>query len=417
MLHKYDRTVGKVLPLRPKKYAESTKIQSSEEEQSIQKDIVKKTDLQKKDIICLPIINWDYRTQRPQHLMSKFSESGHRVFYFTVNLRKLSRPYEIKKLANNIYQVELNSPKFFDIYKDKFNKKTIHSLIESFRKLQEELNLDAILFIQFPTWSYLAQELKKQFGYKMVFDCLDDFTGFGNVIKERENEEKILLEKSDLVLATSSHLLKKVMSKTTKNLFLPNAGEFEHFHNPHSSDLLKDYKKPIIGYFGSIAEWFDSELIEYLATKRPDLTFLLIGHTFGSDIRKLQKLENVHFLGERPYSELPKYLHDFNVCLIPFRSVSLIHATHPVKIYEYMAAGKPVVTTYMKELTSMTDLCYIAKDKDDFLEKLDIALKENDNDLVQKRIEFASKNTWQDRFETLCSKLEENPSFDLKHHN
>ena len=89
----------------------------------------------------------------------------------------------------------------------------------------------------------------------------------------------------------------------------------------------------------------------------------------------------------------------------------------PVKIYEYMAAGKPVVTTYIKELTSMTDLCYIAKDKDDFLEKLDIALKENDNDLVQKRIEFASKNTWQDRFETLCSKLEENHSFDLKHHN
>ena len=82
-----------------------------------------------------------------------------------------------------------------------------------------------------------------------------------------------------------------------------------------------------------------------------------------------------------------------------------------------MAAGKPVVTTNIKELISMADLCYIAKDKDDFLKKLDIALKENDSKLVQKRIEFASKNTWQDRFETLCSKLEENPSFDLKHHN
>jgi len=417
MLHKYDRTIGKILPLRPKKYAKSTKTQSSKEEQSAQKAVVKKINLQKKDIICFPIINWDYRTQRPQHLMSKFSESGHRVFYFTVNLRKLSRPYEIKELENNIFQVELNSPKFFDIYKDKFNKETIHHLIESFRKLQEELDLDAILFIQFPTWSPFAQELKKQFGYKMVFDCLDDFRGFGNVIKERDNEEKILLKKSDLVLATSSHLLKKVMSVTTKNLFLPNAGEYDHFHNPPSTDLLKDYKKPIIGYFGAIADWFDTELIEYLASKRPDLTFLFIGHTFGSDIRKLQKLENVHFLGERPYSELPKYLHDFNVCLIPFKNIPLIHATHPVKIYEYLAAGKPVVTTNLDELKPMADLCYIAKNKDDFLEKLDIALKENDSEHLQKRIEFASKNTWQDRFEALYSKLDKIPSFNLKHHN
>jgi len=123
------------------------------------------------------------------------------------------------------------------------------------------------------------------------------------------------------------------------------------------------------------------------------------------------------FLGERPYSELPKYLYDFNVCLIPFKNTQLIHATHPVKIYEYLAAGKPVVTTNLDELKPIADLCYIAKDKEDFLEKLDIALKENDNEHVQKRIKFASKNTWQDRFEILYSKLEKIPSINLKHHN
>lgn len=418
MLHKYDRTIGKVLSLRPKKYAQSTEVQSSEKEQSIQKEIAKKkVNLEKKDIICFPIINWDYRYQRSQHIMTKFSENGHRVFYLTVNLRKLSRPYEIKELANDVYQIELNSPKFFDIYKDKFNKALIFSLVNSFRKLKEELNLDAIIFVQFPTWAPFVQELKNQFGYKMVFDCLDDFTGFSNVIKERENEEKILLENSDLVLATSSYLMKKVMGKTKKNLFLPNAGEFNHFNNPPYSDLLQNYNKPIVGYFGSIAEWFDTKLIEFLAKKRTQYTFILIGYTYGSDIRKLNEMKNVHFLGERPYSELPEYLRNFDVCIIPFKNSPLIESTHPVKIYEYLSAGKPVVATKIPELIPISDLCYLASNHEEFLSCLDKALMEKDENLIKKRIHFASQNTWQHRFEKLYQKLNENPSFDIQHHD
>jgi len=185
----------------------------------------------------------------------------------------------------------------------------------------------------------------------------------------------------------------------------------------HQKYFYKITKKPIIGYFGSIAEWFDNELIEYIAKKRPNLTFIFIGHTFGSNIQSLNKLKNVHFLGERPYSELPKFLHAFDVCLIPFKNVSLIAATHPVKIYEYLAAGKPVLTTYMKELEPMKDICYIAKGKEDFLENLDFALNEEDKDLIQRRIDFASKNTWDHRINKFYTELEKNELIDLHHHN
>ena len=418
MLKKYDNSLGKVFPLKPKKYLKSTKKQSSTQEQipCITKALTN-TKLEKKDIVCFPIINWDYRFQRPQHIISKFAERGHRIFYFTVNLRELEKPYEIKELGNNIYQIELSSPKYFDIYKDKLDENTINFLINSFNKLRHDIKLDAFCFVEFPTWTHLVLKLRDHFGFKIIFDCLDDFESFPNVIKERKNEEEILMKESDLVLTTSHRLLTKAEKFTKKTLYLPNAGEFDHFKKTQKDNILKNYKKPIIGYFGSIAEWFDNEIIEFVAQKRPDLTFVMIGNTYGSDIRKLNEFENVNFLGERPYSELPKYLQEFDVCLIPFKITPLIQATHPVKIYEYFAAGKPVVCTNMPELHYFENLCYIAQSKMEFLEKIDYALNEKDADIKKKRIEFASKNTWDHRFDKLYSQLQKIPDLRLLQHN
>ena len=318
-------------------------------------------------------------------------------------------------MAKNIYQIEIGSPKFFDIYKDRFNESLVLNLINKIKQVQNDLKLDAISFVEFPTWEPLVLELKKQLGYPIIFDCLDDFTGFVNVIGERKKEELSLISSSDLVLSTSTHLLKKVMKGTTRSLFLPNAGEFEHFNK--AKDGLLKYKKPIIGYFGSISDWFDTDLIKYIASNRPQFTFVMIGNTYGADIRKFRELDNVYFLGERPYSELPKYLHDFDVCLIPFKKIPLTDATHPIKIYEYFATGKPVVVTNMTELYPMSDMCYISEDKEDFLKKLDLAVNEKNETITKKRIKFASENTWENRFETLYTELKKIDSFNIEHHS
>ena len=115
--------------------------------------------------------------------------------------------------------------------------------------------------------------------------------------------------------------------------------------------------------------------------------------------------------------QLPKYLHDFDVCLIPFKITPLIEATHPIKIYEYFAAGKPVVATNIAELSQMADLCYLAEDKEDFLKKLDLAVNEKNETITKKRIKFASENTWEHRFETLYNELKKTTSFDIEHHS
>lgn len=415
MFRKYDNNIGKLIPLKPKKYLKTIS-QSPEEKKSVIETALT-IPLEKKDIICFPILNWDYRYQRPQHILTHFAGQGHRIFYLTQNLKKCKTSYEIRLLKKNIFQIDLSVPKFFDIYKDELNPKLVQTLLNTIGKLQNELKIDAFCFVQFPTWCPLVLELKKLFGYKIIFDVLDDFTAFPNINKNKLLDEENLIKQSDLVISTSNLLFQKTKKFTNKTLLLPNAGEFEHFNQLGPTNFLNNYGKPIIGYFGSIAEWFDVKLVEYIAKERPHWTFIFIGHTYGSDIRNLEELSNVHFLGERPYWQLPKYLQSFDVCLIPFKITTLIKSTHPVKIYEYLSSGKPVVTTNLLELSSMSDLCYIANNKEDFLTKLDAAVVENDKKITKKRIKFASQNTWQNRFETLYIKLREIPSLHLKSHN
>lgn len=409
MLRKYDSTIGKVIPLRLKKYTKSNKIELTQNELlSYINEASSNISLDKKDLLCFSIIPWDYRYQRPQHILTRFARRGHRIFYLTTNLRTLQRPYEIKTIDSHIYEITLSSKRFFDIYKDKFDESLLNSLTESIKLLQKDLKIDAFVYVMFPTWAPLVMQLRKTFGYRIIFDCLDDFTEFSNVSKARTKEEEDLMKNSDLVICSSNHLYKKTSQFTQKTILLPNAGEFDHFKSS-LDNILRDYKKPIIGYFGSIAEWFDTDIIEFAAKERPNYNYIFLGSTYGSDIRHLSKLSNVHFLGERPYLELPKYLHGFDVCIIPFKITPLIESTHPVKVYEYLASGKPVVATRIPELLKMADICYIAENKEDFVTKLDMAVKEKDDSLVKKRIDFAAKNTWNHRFEDLYSELKKIP--------
>ena len=404
----YDSSLGKIVPLRLKKKIQLSTNKIKSENSSQLKKTLSRVIPEKKDIIFFPMIDWNYRWQRPHHIARQFANNEHRVFYLTPTLRKLDSFFEIDILEENIYEIELSSPKYFDIYKDKIDDQLLKSLGGSFTRLQNELKLDAVSIVAFPTWTPLAFLLKKLFGFKVVFDHVDAIPEFPNINKERKKEEDVLLQNSDLVITSASKLFQKAQKTNKDTILVPNAGDFALFSKPVLDELLKDFQKPIIGYFGAIAEWFDTDLIEFVAKSRPNLTFVFIGDTYGSNLKKIRNLKNVYFLGERPYIELPKYLHCFDVCLIPFKLTPLIRSSHPIKIYEYLAAGKPVVTTKIPDLLPMNDLCYIAKDRTDFLEKLDESLKENDKKLIEKRIEFASKNTWQDRFQVIYNQLEKN---------
>lgn len=402
LFREYDSSLGKLMPLRPKKGIKSSKRKLAGKNTLQIKEFLKNEKPKRKDILYFSHIDWNYRYQRPHHILLQFAKQGHRVFYIMPILEKIEN-YELEKIAENIYQVKLSAARYFDIYKDKIDSVMLNSLKKSFNQLKNDLGIDPLCIVAFPTWEPLVLDLKKQFEYKIVYDCIDNIDGFPNVIKERKKEEERLLKNSDLVITSARSLYEKFHNKIKNILFVPNGAEFEHFNKQRSDDPLKNFQKPIAGYFGAIAEWFDTDLIEFLAKSRPDVTFVFIGDTYGSNLKRILHLDNVYFLGERPYSEIPKYLHRFDVCLIPFKITPLTLDTHPIKIYEYFAAGKPVVTTKLPEILPMSNLCYVASNKNDFLEKLDKAIGENNKEIVQKRIEFSSENNWENRYQTIIS--------------
>lgn len=406
LFRNYDASIGKIMPLRLKKKIELSKKRLAIKNSQQVMETLQTQKTNKIDIICFPLVNWNYRYQRPQHILSGLARKGHRIFYLTTTLQNLPNSYAIEKLDENIYEVSLSCTDYFDIYKDKIDKLILQSLVNSFKQLQKDVNINALSLVMFPSWLPLVSELQKLFGYKILFDCVDNVSGFPNIHKARIKEEEVLVKCSDLVVVSSDTLFVKIKEHANKIICIPNAGDFSHFSKSTSEHLLRDFPKPVVGYFGAIAEWFDTNLIEFIAKKRNDITFVFIGDTYGSNLKKLMNLDNVYFLGERPYSEIPKYLIEFDVCLIPFKMTKLIQDTHPIKIYEYFAAGKPVVTTDIPALHKMNDLCYIAKNSNDFLAKLDLALNEKNPDLVNRRIEFSSKNTWQERINLLYPELE-----------
>jgi len=171
MVRKYDTTIGKFLPIKPKKYvAFSYPQQTKAEREHMVNKALTNIPLLKKDIICFPINNWNYRVLRAQPLMTEFVNSGHRIFHLTTTLKKLESEYTIHELKENIYQVQLSFPRFFDIHRDTFDENDISSIMPIFEKFRKDVKLNAINFVEFPSWAPLVTELRNKFGYKTIFD-------------------------------------------------------------------------------------------------------------------------------------------------------------------------------------------------------------------------------------------------------
>ncbi len=371
-------------------------------------------------LLVFPIIPWDFRWQRPQHIVSRFAQNGYSVINISMDF--ISKGYQYRnsddaifdvncdQISKDIYQVRLASENPLNVYTDSFKEGDIQNLFLSLSTILKRLNVKELVYIvQFPGWYPLVEKVKSRFNGKIVFDCMDEHSGFSTNSSDSINYETELIKRSDLVI-TSSHLLdEKVKNVNNLNTILvKNGTEFEHFSNIYPNGQLCTMKRPIIGYYGAISDWFDMDIIEYCAKQKPEWNFVLIGSTAGCDTSKVEELPNIHLLGEKPYKELPGYLYYFDVCTIPFKIIPLTLATNPVKFYEYLSCGKPIVSVKLPELIHYNEYCYLADTKEEFLELIQKALVEKDNqELIQKRITLAKDNSWNERFNQILSKVVE----------
>lgn len=332
-------------------------------------------------IVYPSTIDYRWLYQRPQQLLKAFAELGHKsVFY--------NNPHYYKQ-SNRV--IELNS-NFFLCTPD-----------VPLKNLPVEKPL--IQWISYPPHINQAGKLNEDL---LVFDALDEASG--EFADWAENLDK-LASKADIVFTTSNKLF-EYHSKNHSNVHMcPNGADFEHFKTarsifaPRPKDLPRN-SRPIIGYIGAVAPWIDWELMKYIVTQNKTFNFVIIGPLYGQ-IKDLVKSPNVYYLGRKEYDVVPQYLQFFDVCIIPFQVTSMIEACNPIKMYEYLSAGKPVVATNMPEAASMPEI-YIGKSREEFNQKIHQALIERSNaDRINRRVELAMNNSWLHRAASAIEVIEE----------
>ncbi|PCI38070.1 MAG: glycosyl transferase [Rhodospirillaceae bacterium] len=236
----------------------------------------------------------------------------------------------------------------------------------------------------------------------VVYYCGDDFSGLAGVDHAQVTEaEQRLVERADLILAASKCLANKFPK--SKTVHLPHGVDVDLFSSPspRPADLPMDH--PVAGFYGSISDWLDVELLGQVAKALPEWRFVFIGN-IRTDVSSLMRRDNVRFLGPKPHHELPGYAQNWTVSLLPFRDNAQIRACNPLKLREYLSTGTPIVSTNFPALDNYRDLISVADEPIGFAQAISNVLKHPDTSHT-KRFECVAKETWKNRAQAVSSLL------------
>lgn len=349
--------------------------------------------------------------QRPQHISKNLANNKCLVFYEITTITDDVKTY--KKQKDNLYLINFNNVPLNKLFFKKIQKIKKPKYIQ-FYSTDCTISLDTLK-------KYIEE------GYKIIYEYIDDLSPEIVGTKElplniKEKYEYMLKDTENiLVVVTADEIQKDVVSKrgTEKLVFSCNGVDYDHFRNiDNSFKFEKEFneiinnKKPIIGYYGALASWFDYEMVKNLAKEKPDYNIVLIGIKYDDTFDKanLNEYSNIYFLGPKNYDVLTNYASHFDVCTIPFLINDITQATSPLKLFEYMALGKPIVTTAMKECKKYESVM-IAKSQNEFVTLIDKALEINKQhnehyfNLLNKE---ALENTWEQKALLIINLLKEN---------
>jgi glycosyltransferase involved in cell wall biosynthesis len=349
------------------------------------------------DLWLFSPIDWAYRRQRPQHLACELARRGHRVLCLSPEfVDGRDAGFSVERVDDlPVYSVRLNARGRPSINRSPISAELEGQLFEGLDACGRSAGVrDALSIVQHPSWLPLARRAARS---GLVYDWLDDHAAFRHVGDHVLGLQAALIAEADLVVASARSLEERARALGARNVVrVPNGAEVEHFRaRPAARPRYADGRK-VIGYFGAVSDWLDVELLRAVANRFRDCQVVLIGTDEAGVWWRLRDCSNVLGLAEVPYAELPIHLHAMDVCLVPFDLTPLTLATNPVKVYEYLAAAKPVVATALPELRApeFEGLIHLAGDREAFLERVSDALEEDDAELRQRRREFAAASSW-----------------------
>lgn len=235
-----------------------------------------------------------------------------------------------------------------------------------------------------------------------VYYCIDDYAAHPGVDADAIAACDLALTRAaDLVFVAPPALVAGKQRLNPHTVFAPHgvdAALFAQAQSPATPvpDEALALDGPVVGYFGSIHDWIDIELIDWLAAQRPQWSFLLVGHC-ATDVSALRARPNVHLAGARPYPTLPQWAKRFDVAMIPYRLNRQVAHANPLKLREYLATGKPVVSVRNPEIDKFAGLVHVVEGRDAFLAALERAIAVDSAGAIAARMAAVAEQTWERR--------------------
>lgn len=345
---------------------------------------------------------WDWVWQRPQQFLSRLS-SRHPVLFIETFAPDpaLSAPlarFRIPKEFPNLTILSLQFPawRWSDgAYVDAQRRELVREFLAG---------PGAGRFDNAVHWFYDPMAVRAFAGQMnevlTVYDCMDELSKFACAPVELIEREAELLARADLVF-TGGRKLFEAKKPLNRNCHFYGCGvEWEHFGKALAAETeiapqLKPLRKPVLGYFGVVDERLDYELLEQLARKNPAASVVLVGPVMKVDAGALPRRPNLHWLGKQAYSDLPAFAKAFDVCLMPFALNEATEFINPTKALEYMATGRPIVSTAVADVVrNFGSVIKVARTRGEFLALCEQALKQPDETAVKRGLELARENSW-----------------------
>lgn len=350
------------------------------------------------DMVVFCHLRWEFVYQRPQHIISRMSKN-HRILFIEEPIAFT----EDEKNTANLIVVNEN----LHILQPKVNG------INNIRKILPQYIANTKIDIG---WFYSASfvSLLEEFDFNtIVYDCMDELTLFKGAPAELLVQEKFLIANADIVF-TGGKSLYESKKLHHKNVFcFPSSVDRKHFAKAMNGVAIPEdiahLPHPIVGYFGVIDERLNLDLVQATADRNPDVEFVMIGPLAKIGEQDLPKLPNIHYLGMKSYNDLPNYLKAFSVAMMPFALNDATKFISPTKTLEYMAAGKPIISTPIKDVVRDYNHCVtIIETSEEFSEAIQFIL-ENPHDLsmeleYQEILERTSWDNTADKMSFLIEK-------------
>jgi len=276
----------------------------------------------------------------------------------------------------------------------------------------------AVLWLYYPpSFRYLVGHLGEVL---TVYHCTDDHAGYARVVgrdsQRVADQERELLEAADVVFTTSRPLYEAKRQVNPNTYLMPNVADVSHFKpvalgQVSAAAELDPIRRPIAGFIGAVSSYkVDLQLLREVASILKTWNFVFVGPVgLGDDTGQndLPRLPNMHFLGRRPHDQLPAYLAGFDVCLIPYRVNSYTNGVFPLKLWEYLAAGKPVVATHLPALEEQTPAISLAAGAQEFAAAIEREGAADDDERSKARLALATNQSWERRAGEMLSVLKE----------